>query len=309
MNYSTLVYPSCIIVALIAGLSFPEWLSQGKPLITSLLICIMFTMGLTLENKHLLQAWTKPLPIFFGVTLQFLIMPVSAYCLGMTFQVEKSVLIGLVLVGCAPGGTASNVVTYLAGGNVALSISMTVLSTLIAIAFTPLLVGFLLDEVVAVDRLALFNSLIKISIIPLALGIIVNHFAASQIKAFEKTLPAFALLSISVIAAIIVALNQPLMLTLGLMLFCIISSFILIGFTLGFLGSKCLGLSTKDAKTIAIEIGMQNSGLASVLAIKHFGIASALAPTVFSVLQNTYAMAIFPLYKRSPKKQPSSELT
>ncbi len=289
------IYSFVIVISAFAGYAFPHFFSLLKPNISWLLITIMFLMGLTISVDDMIKAITKPWWIALGVCLQFLIMPIVGFSLAKIFDVDLPILIGLILVGTAPGGTASNVATYLCSGNVALSVAMTTCSTLISVFSMPLLIDLFLHQSIPVDTAGVFFDLIKMSLIPVVLGILLQKPLNKPIKIVQPALPFAALVAISVIVAIIVALNHSNLKTLAPILFVIVSLFIILGFTLGYALSRMLGLDKRNAKTLAIEVGMQNSGLATILAIKHFSTAAAVAPAIFSILQNVYAVTIFPM--------------
>tara|TARA_B110000495_G_scaffold61336_1_gene52163 strand:+ start:1137 stop:2093 length:957 start_codon:yes stop_codon:yes gene_type:complete len=254
--------------------------------IVPLLATVMFMMGLTLTKADIERIVKDPKPILVGVILQFVLMPVLALTFSKMFQLSNQLTIGMVLVGSCAGGTASNVVCYLAKGDVALSISMTMVSTLVGVIATPLLCAFYLSETVSVDTLALLFSLVQIVFIPVVLGFACKFFLNDLANRVETLIPTLSVLLILLIIAIVVALNADRLLDVGLITLIAVILHNLSGLAGGYTISRLIGLDIKQSQTVAIEVGMQNSGLGVALATEFFSATAALPGALFSVWHN-----------------------
>ena len=254
--------------------------------IVPLLAGVMFTMGLTLKAKDFQRVLRDPRPILVGVLLQFILMPLLAVVLAKMFGLSNQLTAGLVLVGCCAGGTASNVISYLARADLALSISMTVCSTLVGVIATPLLTGFYLSTTVDVDTTGMLFSIVQIVLIPVLMGVTLNHLFPAFIRPLTPQLPTLSILIILIIIAIVVALNSDSLLEIGALTLVAVLLHNLGGMCGGFYLSRILGFDTRQSHTIAIEVGMQNSGLGVALALEFFSATAALPGALFSVWHN-----------------------
>ena len=260
--------------------------AELSTVIVPLLATVMFMMGLTLTKADIERTVKDPKPILVGVVLQFVLMPVLALTFSKMFQLSNQLTIGMVLVGSCAGGTASNVVCYLAKGDVALSISMTMVSTLVGVIATPLLCAFYLSETVSVDTLALLFSLVQIVFIPVVLGFACKLFLNDLANRVETLIPTLSVLLILLIIAIVVALNADRLLDVGLITLIAVILHNLSGLAGGYTISRLIGLDIKQSQTVAIEVGMQNSGLGVALATEFFSATAALPGALFSVWHN-----------------------
>ena len=254
--------------------------------IVPLLAAVMFMMGITLTSADIERILKDPKPILVGVVLQFLLMPVLAVTFSKMLQLSNQLTIGMVLVGSCAGGSASNVVCYLAKGDVALSISMTMVSTLAGVIATPLLCAFYLSETVSVNTLALLFSIVQIVFIPVALGFACKFFLNDFANKIEPLIPTLSVLTILLIIAIIVALNANRLLDVGLITLIAVILHNLSGLAGGYYISRLIGLDIKQSQTIAIEVGMQNSALGVALATQFFSATAALPGALFSIWHN-----------------------
>lgn len=220
------------------------------------------------------------------MVLQFVLMPFLALTLATMLQMSNQLTAGMVLVGSCAGGTASNVISYLAKGDVALSISMTMTSTLIGVVATPFLCSFYLSETVSVDTFGMLLSILQIVLVPVALGVLLNHYAGNIVKRVEALLPSLSITIILLIIAIIVALNSGQLLEVGLLTLLAVMLHNLLGLGGGFYISRLFGFDLRQSHTIAIEVGMQNSGLGVALALQFFSATAALPGALFSVWHN-----------------------
>jgi BASS family bile acid:Na+ symporter len=254
--------------------------------IVPLLATVMFLMGLTLTKADVERIVKDPKPILVGVVLQFLLMPVLALTFSKMLQLSNQLTIGMVLVGSCAGGTASNVVCYLAKGDVALSISLTMVSTLVGVIATPLLCAFYLSETVSVDTLALLFSIVQIVFIPVVLGFSCKFYLNDFANRAGPFIPTLSVLIILLIIAIVVALNADRLLDVGLITLIAVILHNLSGLAGGYYISRLIGLDIKQSQTVAIEVGMQNSGLGVALATQFFSTTAALPGALFSVWHN-----------------------
>ena len=221
-----------------------------------------------------------------GALAQFTIMPALAFLLVKIFALPPELAVGVILVGTCPGGTSSNVMTYLARGDVALSVSMTMTTTILAPIVTPLLTWWLVGEWLEISLIDMMVSIVQVVIAPIVLGIAVNALFEKFVRRIEKILPLISILAIILIAGGVVSVNAQKILEVGSLIALVVVLHNLLGYALGFLLAKLLKMDTAKAKAISIEVGMQNSGLATSLAILHFGAAAAIPGAIFSVWHN-----------------------
>jgi BASS family bile acid:Na+ symporter len=282
----TRLFPLWAILLSFSAWLYPELFTPSKQLIVPLLSLVMFGMGLTLHFSDFIRAIKMPKIILLGIVLQYSIMPLSALLISVLFHFDTALIIGMVLVGTCPGGTASNVICYLAHGNVALSITLTAISTILAVLLTPLITLLLLDRSIDVPAGSMLLSILKMVIIPVTIGLIINHFFHQHLKKISHYFPAISVAAIVYIIAIIVALNAGQFEALGLTLLAAVILHNLSGLLLGYSGSRLLGHDETTSRTLAIEVGMQNSGLAVALAFKYFPALSAFPGALFSIWHN-----------------------
>lgn len=265
-----------------------------------LLMVVMFGMGLTLKLEDFKLVFTRPKDIIVGCAAQFTIMPLLAWLLGMLFHLEPALLAGVILVGTCPGGTSSNVITYLSKGDVALSVGMTSVNTLLAPFLTPAITYLLLRTTVTVDPMSMFLSIIKVVIVPIALGFLLNKLFGKFTEKLVKVLPSVSVIAICLIVAAVVSHNAEKIMTTGAVVFVVVILHNLLGYACGLGLGKALHLDTAKAKALSIEIGMQNSGLATSLAGTAFpDLAMATVPgAIFSVWHNISGAILANIYNR-----------
>ena len=280
----------------------PQYWTDISFLIVPLLSVVMFSMGLTLTIEDFLKIFKNFKIVCLGILLQFLIMPILGFLLVKSFNIEQIIGIGVILVGCAPGGTASNVICFLAKGDVALSISLTVCSTILAVFFMPALFWLYTGSNIEIPVYQMMLSIFNIVIIPVFLGIILNSITFFNLEKIKLCLPLIAVIAIIFIIAIIIASNANQIFKYGPKIFFIVICHNLLGIFLGFYLCKKMNYSEKIAKTLAIEIGMQNSGLATALAIKFFGPLAGLAGAFFSIWHNISGPILASYWKRKNPK-------
>ncbi|MEM1111566.1 MAG: bile acid:sodium symporter family protein [Pseudomonadota bacterium] len=296
-GYSTPSYPSptdmilnlLMLLAPAAGLAgywAPELFSPMGPAIVPLLMVVMLSMGLTLKPADFLGLRGARSALFAGVALQFLVMPLSALAISRIMNLGSELMVGMVLVGSVAGGTASNVMSYLARGNVALSITMTATSTLMSIIATPLLLQLLAGSVVQVPAWEMLKTLLYIILLPVGLGLVLRQVLLHAIEKIQPALPLLAVFVIALIIACVVALNADNLASVGLTVMLAALVHNVVGLLLGYLAARALGFDAAICRTVAIEVGMQNSGLATALALKFFSPITALPGAAFSVWLN-----------------------
>ena len=290
-----------LAVALLA-LTFPSALQQvPTTVINYLLGVVMFGMGLTLNLKDFKIVFSRPKDVIVGCLAQFTIMPLLAWGLAKVFQLDEALALGVVLVGCCPGGTASNVITYLAKGDLALSVGMTGVSTLLAPLLTPLLTWGLAGKSVNVDVAGMLLSILWVVILPIIVGLIVKALWPKFTERATDYLPAFSSIAIALIVAIIIAANANKLLAGGLVIVIVVILHNLCGLSLGYMTGRLLGLTEPKKRAISIEVGMQNSGLASSLATLHFAAypMATIPGAIFSVWHNISGAIVARLYSFS----------
>lgn len=274
-----------IVIAAIALLQ-PWTFKWAASKVTILLGIVMFGMGMTLKLEDFRLVFQRPRDVFVGALAQFTVMPGLAWLLAKGFNLPPDLAAGVILVGTCPGGTSSNVMTYLAKGDVALSVSMTMTTTILAPLVTPMLTWWLAGAWVDVSFTAMMMSIIQVVILPIVLGIVINTFFASTVQKFIKLLPLVSVIAIVLIVGGVVSVSAQRIMETGLLVMGIVMLHNLGGYAIGFGIAKALHMDLAKVKAISIEVGMQNSGLATSLAMTHFGAAAAIPGAIFSVWHN-----------------------
>lgn len=275
-----------VLLATLIGLKKPDTFLWVLPQIPLLLGVIMLGMGMTLQVEDLQEIFRRPRQVLIGTLAQYIIMPFVAYGLAVLFRLPPDLAVGVILVGSCPGGTASEVVTFLARGDLALSVAITSVSTLIAPIMTPLLTLWLAGQWVEIPAGDLLLSIVKIVLFPVMLGIVLRRLFSHQV---EKMLPAMPLISVGVIVVIVgavVGVNAAKLIQSTGLVFLVVIMHNLFGLFLGYVFGKFFQLSEKQCRTISIEVGMQNSGLAVSLALSYFQPLAAIPGAIFSVWHN-----------------------
>lgn len=287
------------------GFFNPEAFLWVLPLIPYFLGIIMFGMGLTLHPKDFKIIAAYPKAVMLGVIAQFVIMPLTAYLLVWLFALPPAIAIGVILVGCCPGGTASNVITLLARGNVALSVAITSVSTLLAPILTPALFYLFANQWLEISLIAMFTSIIKIVLLPVSAGLIIHLLFQKQTQSAVEVLPIISVITIVLIIAGVVGASKLKIIESGILIFIVVALHNIIGYALGFLAAKVCKLPHDAQKTLAIEVGMQNSGLAVTLASLHFATTpiTAVPGALFSVWHNVSGALLASYWSNQNNKQ------
>ena len=257
------------VVLVIAALALfmpasSTWIQTGW--VNYLLMIVMFGMGLTLKLEDFKLVFTRPKDILVGCVAQFTVMPFLAFLLGKIFGLDAALLAGVILVGTCPGGTSSNVITFMSKGDVALSVGMTSVNTILAPILTPAITYLLLRTTVTVDPVNMFVSIIKVVIVPIALGFLINKLFGKFTEKLVKVLPAVSVVAICMIVASVVSHNSEKIFSTGIVVFAVVILHNLLGYACGFGLGRLLKLNVAKTKALSVEIGMQNSGLATSLA-------------------------------------------
>jgi len=295
-----------VLLAALAALAWPDAFSGIKPtVINPLLGVIMFGMGMALRTDDFRVVFSRPKDVIIGCLAQFTVMPLLALGLSRLFSLDEALTVGMVLVGCCPGGTASNVITYLAKGDLALSVGMTATSTLLAPVLTPLLVWLSVGKSVDVDVAAMLLSILWVVILPIAAGLVVKRLWPRFSDRATDYLPAVSSLAIALIVLIVISASAHRLLLGGAVIIVAVALHNLCGLALGWLIGRVMRLPDAKRRAISIEVGMQNSGLASSLATLHFAAypMATIPGAVFSVWHNISGAVVARLYARKMKNE------
>ncbi len=290
-----------VLAAALIALLFPNVFQQVRPIIINYLLgVVMFGMGLALNLQDFKIVFSRPKDVIIGCLAQFTFMPLLAWGLARLFSLDEALALGVVLVGCCPGGTASNVITYLAKGDLALSVGMTGVSTLLAPFFTPVLTWTLAGKSVNVDVANMFLSILWVVILPIFIGLLVKWLWPKFTEKAIDYLPAISTIAIAMIVAIVIGANANKLLAGGLIIVIVVILHNLFGLSLGYLIGQLIGLSESKKRAISIEVGMQNSGLASSLATLHFMVypLATIPGAIFSVWHNISGATVAYLYRK-----------
>lgn len=299
-----------MVFAFAAGaLTFPAFfISWGgfelKRTIIPLVQLILFGMGMTLSVDDFKRVLKMPRAVFIGMGLQFTIMPFVGFLCARAFGLEAEVAAGLVLIGSCPGGVASNVIVYLARGNVPLSVTMTACSTMISPLMTPLAMKLLAGTYVPIAFLPMMVSIFKMIILPLVIGLLIHHYLPRLAKALVKVLPSLAMLSICIIIAVTIALSRDDLLKVGLALFGAAACHNALGYLLGFHAARLCRLNRCDSRTVALEVGIQNGGMATGLAFNVLNSTkAAMASAMFGPWSAITSSALASWWRKSESKR------
>ena len=295
-------------VVLFAGIALivPEAFVWLKAYIIWMLGIIMFGMGMTMTVDDFKGVLHSPKAVVIGVVAQFMLMPGLAYLLCQLFQLPPAIAIGVILVGCCPGGTASNVIIYMAKGNTALSVACTSVSTILAPVFTPAIFYLLASQWIEINALSMLGSILQVVLFPIILGLIVRSVLKQKVETYIQVMPLISVLAIVAIVAAIIAGSKTQILESGLLILAVVALHNGLGYLLGFGASWLFKLPYADSKAIAIEVGMQNSGLGVALAAVHFAASpiTAVPSAIFSLWHNISgpALATYWASKANPTK-------
>ena len=306
---ATTLFPIGAVLISVLSFFYPQLLLPLKNAIVPLLGVVMLGMGMTLRPENFIEVCRRPKAIVTGIILQYLLMPMIAYLIANLFYLDKGLFIGMVLLGSCPGGTASNVICYLARGDVALSITLTTVSTVLAVFLTPVMTWLYIGQRVPVPVLDMTFDIFLIILVPVTTGVLVNHYLGRYIHFIKHVFPYISVLAIILIIGVIVTLNHDNIPVVAIPLLAAIFWHNLLGLSGGYFLSRFLGLEERVCRTIAIEVGMQNSGLAVALAQTYFTALSALPGAIFSIWHNITGSVLAWYWGKKTERTPASKFT
>lgn len=285
-NFMSKTFALWVLIFAFLAFQFPAQFAIFAPYIPYLLGLVMFGMGITLTFNDFGEVFKHSKSVFIGVAGQFVIMPAIAFCLAKIFNLPADLAVGVILVGSCPGGTSSNVMTYLSRGNTALSVACTTISTLLAPFLTPAIFYILASQWLDINAGAMFMSVLKMVLFPIFLGLIVRAIFKKSISEISRTMPLVSVISIVLILSAVVAVSKDKIVESGLLIFGVVVLHNCLGYLVGFFGARLFKLNIADSKAVSIEVGMQNSGLGAALAAAHFNPIAAVPSAVFSFWHN-----------------------
>ncbi|WP_191485223.1 bile acid:sodium symporter family protein [Pseudomonas sp. FEN] len=291
-----------LIFAVLAFLQ-PAWFIALKIAIVPLLGLVMFGMGLTLKLDDFAEVARHPWRVALGVVAHFIIMPGVAWLLCRAFQLPAEIAVGVILVGCCPSGTASNVMTWLARGDLALSVAIAAVTTLLAPLLTPALIWLLASAWLPVSFGELFWSILQVVLLPIVLGVVAQRLLGQRVRHAVEVLPLVSVLSIVIIVAAVVAASQAKIAESGLLIMAVVMLHNSFGYLLGYFTGRLFKLPLAQRKSLALEVGMQNSGLGAALASAHFSPLAAVPSALFSVWHNISGALLSTWFRRMSEKQ------
>ncbi|MDX8275654.1 bile acid:sodium symporter family protein [Acinetobacter pittii] len=294
-----------VIVFAALALWQPELFVWLKAYIPWILGIIMLGMGMTMTVDDFKGVLQSPKAVFIGVVAQFVVMPGLAYVLCKLFNLPPEIAVGVILVGCCPGGTASNVITYMAKGNVALSVACTSVSTLLAPVLTPAIFYLLASQWLKIDAASMFISISQVVLLPIVIGLILRTWLKRQVESYIQVMPLVSVIAIVAIVAAIIGGSKAAILQSGLLILAVVILHNGLGYLLGFTAARFFKLPYADSKAIAIEVGMQNSGLGVALAAVHFAASpiTAVPSAIFSLWHNISGPALATYWASKHKQE------
>lgn len=307
-------FAAAVVAAAMLAMIAPQWFTtvgsfELKSLIVPLMQLIMFGMGTTLGMKDFALVGRAPRKVAAGILCQYTIMPFVGYGLALSFDFPPEIAAGVILIGCAPSGLASNVMSFIAKANVALSVTITAVATLLAPLVTPQLMKWLAGTMIDVDAGKMTLDMLKIVIVPILLGLIVHHVFRKQALVLQRFMPFLSMAGIVMIIAIITAAGRDSLLDVGLTLALCVLLHNALGYFFGYVAARALRMSERDCRTVALEVGMQNGGLASGIALTLGKVATVgLAPALFGPIMNVTGSLLASWWAKnepgSDRKQP-----
>ncbi|WP_131115126.1 ketopantoate/pantoate/pantothenate transporter PanS [Lichenihabitans psoromatis] len=300
------LFPLWTVLVAVAAYLSPTTFRPVSPYVALLLGLIMFAMGVSLRIADFKRVFVQPGPVIAGLGLHYLIMPLAAYLIAHALDMPPEITTGMILVGSVASGTASTVMVYLSGGDVALSVTISAFSTLVGIVATPLLTRLYVSADIAVDTVGLLGSIVEIVALPVALGLVVNHLASRLVRRVEPLLPLVSIAAILLIIGAVVGGAQPSIAAVGPLVMVGVILHNGVGLLGGYWGGRLLGFNESVCRTLALEVGMQNSGLAATLGIKYFSPLAALPGAIFSVWHNLSGSLLAGVWAGRPPFKPDA---
>ncbi|MBO8209476.1 bile acid:sodium symporter family protein [Acinetobacter nosocomialis] len=294
-----------VIVFAALALWQPEFFVWLKAYIPWILGIIMLGMGMTMTVDDFKGVLQSPKAVLIGVVAQFVVMPGLAFILCKLFNLPPEIAVGVILVGCCPGGTASNVITYMAKGNVALSVACTSVSTLLAPVLTPAIFYLLASQWLKIDAASMFISILQVVLLPIVIGLILRTWLKRQVESYIQVMPLVSVIAIVAIVAAIIGGSKAAIFQSGLLILAVVILHNGLGYLLGFTAARFFKLPYADSKAIAVEVGMQNSGLGVALAAVHFAASpiTAVPSAIFSLWHNISGPALATYWASKHKQE------
>ncbi|MGQ1538456.1 bile acid:sodium symporter family protein [Acinetobacter baumannii] len=294
-----------VIIFAALALWQPEFFIWLKAYIPWILGIIMLGMGMTMTVDDFKGVLQSPKAVLIGVVAQFVVMPGLAFILCKLFNLPPEIAVGVILVGCCPGGTASNVITYMAKGNVALSVACTSVSTLLAPVLTPAIFYLLASQWLKIDAASMFISILQVVLLPIVIGLILRTWLKRQVESYIQVMPLVSVIAIVAIVAAIIGGSKAAILQSGLLILAVVILHNGLGYLLGFAAARFFKLPYVDSKAIAVEVGMQNSGLGVALAAVHFAASpiTAVPSAIFSLWHNISGPALATYWASKHKQE------
>ncbi|MBP1482500.1 bile acid:sodium symporter family protein [Acinetobacter nosocomialis] len=294
-----------VIVFAALALWQPEFFVWLKAYIPWILGIIMLGMGMTMTVDDFKGVLQSPKAVLIGVVAQFVVMPGLAFVLCKLFNLPPEIAVGVILVGCCPGGTASNVITYMAKGNVALSVACTSVSTLLAPVLTPAIFYLLASQWLKIDATSMFISILQVVLLPIVIGLILRTWLKRQVESYIQVMPLVSVIAIVAIVAAIIGGSKAAIFQSGLLILAVVVLHNGLGYLIGFTAARFFKLPYADSKAIAVEVGMQNSGLGVALAAVHFAASpiTAVPSAIFSLWHNISGPALATYWASKHKQE------
>ena len=303
LAYLTRLFPLWAILLSTLAFFHPGYFTPMLPYTAIMLGLIMFSMGLTLKMEDFQRVLQRPAPVLAGLGLHYLVMPLAAWCLARAFNMPPALTAGMILVGSVASGAASNVIIYLARGDVALSVTITSISTLVGVFATPLLARLYMSASIHVDMVGMLLDIVNVVILPIALGLLLHRFAARPVRRIAPMLPLISMVTIILLIAAVVGGSQHNLAQVGMLLVLAVMLHNAIGLICGYWGGRLLGFNESVCRTLAIEVGMQNSGLAVQLGKTYFSVLAALPGAIFSIWHNISGSILAGYWQSRPTRQ------
>ncbi|NBC27142.1 MAG: bile acid:sodium symporter family protein [Bacteroidetes bacterium] len=311
--FKSFAFSLWIFAAVTFSMFYPQYMTSWggydlSNLIVPLIQLIMFGMGTQLSLQDFKGVFKKPKGVAVGVICQYTIMPIVGISLALSFGFPAEVAAGVVLIGSCPGGVASNVMAFIAKADLALSITLTAVSTMLSPLATPYLMQLLAGQFVPIDTYGMMLSILNMIIAPIVLGLLFNHFLHGKIKWLDDIMPAVSMAGIAFIIAVITAAGRDSLITIGLLLILAAIIHNALGYLFGYWGCRLVGMDEKSCRTIAFEVGMQNGGMASGLAQEMGRLATVgLAPAIFGPWMNISGSTLANYWRRKSEKEEDAE--
>jgi BASS family bile acid:Na+ symporter len=297
-----------IVLGAVAAYFFPEPFKPLSKYVSYCIMAVMLSMGLTVSLNDFKLVFSRPKDVCWGIILRYLIMPFVAVAITKLLGLPPVLAIGMILVGCCPSGVASNVMTFLAKGDVALSVTVSSVNTVISPLITPFMFTFLAGSMIVIDTYGILFDILKIVLIPVALGIVIRYYFSNFVDKIIPIIPIVSLVAIFVTTSSGFALSAASFASVAWIAFAAVVLHNLTGLTIGYFAARGVGMSNYKAKAISFEIGMENGGLAMALALAHLAPLAFIPAAIFNLVHNITGPAIATFWRNRLEKQENSRL-